>query len=72
MSGNKYSSSIFTTSTDNASKFIKEVKSSYVTVNTSPTIERLLDIKQRDLVLEKTIIYPVEFKFDGNNTNINL
>ena len=65
--GNKYSSSIFTASPNNASKFIKEVKSKIVTVNTSPTIERIIDIKQNDLVNEKTIIYPLTFKFSKNN-----
>ena len=47
--GSKYSSAIFTTSTENASKFVKEVKSKIVTINTSPTIERIIDIKQKDL-----------------------
>jgi len=70
--GSKYSSAIFTTSTENASKFVKEVKSKIVTINTSPTIERLIDIKQSDLVKEKTIIYPFNFKLDGTNTNIEL
>ena len=65
--GNKYSSSIFTASPNNASKFIKEVKSKIVTVNTSPTIERIIDTKQNDLVNEKTIIYPLTFKFSKNN-----
>lgn len=65
--GNKYSSSIFTAFPNNASKFIKEVKSKIVTVNTSPTIERIIDIKQSDLVNEKTIIYPLTFKFSKNN-----
>lgn len=59
--GSRYSSAIFTSSNFNASKFIREVKSSIVTVNTSPTIERICDIKQLDLVYEKTIIYPYEF-----------
>lgn len=60
--GSRYSAAIFTKSKENASKFIKEVKSKIVTVNTSPTIERILDIKQRDLVNEKTVIYPYDFK----------
>ena len=33
----------------NASKFIREVKSKIVTVNTSPTIERIIDINQNNL-----------------------
>ena len=59
--GSRYSSAIFTTSSENASKFIKEVKSKIVTVNTSPTIERIIDIEQKDLINEKTIIYPFNF-----------
>ena len=56
--GNRYSASIFTNSKENASKFIKEVKSKIVTINTNPLIERIIDIKESDLGLEKTIIYP--------------
>mgnify|MGYP004642438043 FL=1 len=70
--GSKYSSAIFTTSTENASKFIKEVKSKIVTINTSPTIERIIDIKQKYLINEKTIIYPFNFKLDGNSNNVEL
>lgn len=74
--GSSYSSAIFTTSNENASRFISEVKSKIITVNTSPTIERIIDIKQRDLVNEKTIIYPVGFKIDNSkkikqSTNLN-
>lgn len=46
---------------ENAPKFVKEVKSKIVTVNTSPTIERIIDIEQKDLINEKTIIYPFNF-----------
>lgn len=70
--GSKYSSAIFTNSNENASKFIKEVKSKIVTINTSPTIERIIDIKQTDLINEKTIIYPSNYKFDNNTININI
>lgn len=70
--GNRYSSAIFTSSTKNASKFIKQVKSKIVTINTSPTIERIIDIKQSDLTIEKTIIYPVSFKFDGNSDIVQI
>lgn len=69
--GSKYSSAIFTTSTENASKFVKEVKSKIVTINTSPTIERIIDIKQTDLINEKTIIYPFSFNLDGTNIKIS-
>ena len=70
--GSKYSSAIFTSSPENASKFVKEVKSKIVTINTSPTIERILDIKQKDLTNEKTIIYPFNFNLDGKRDNIEL
>lgn len=60
--GSRYACSIFTNDSNAASKFIKEVKSSIVTVNTSPTIERIIDIKQDSLYKEKTIIYPYNFE----------
>lgn len=60
--GSRFSTSIFTDSGDNAIKFIRDIKSKTVTVNTSPTIERIMDIKQTDLTIEKTIVYPMEFK----------
>lgn len=62
--GNKYGCSIFTNSVSNASKFLSEINSKIVTVNTSPSIERLIDIKQDDLVSIKTIIYPLSFKIE--------
>lgn len=68
--GNRYAASIFTTSEANASEFIKKVKSKIVTVNTSPTIERMIDINQADLVNEKTIIYPMSYKFDKTTQKI--
>jgi len=70
--GNRYSTSIFTSDEYNASKFIKEIKSKIVTINTSPTIERIIDIKQKDLINEKTIIYPFSFKLDGNSEKVEL
>lgn len=70
--GSKYSTAIFTTSNENASKFIKKVKSKIVTVNTSPTIERIIDINQRDLITEKIIIYPFNFVLTGNSENIRI
>ena len=70
--GSNYSSSIFTTSKENASKFIKEVKSKIVTINTSPTIERIIDIKQNDLINTKIIIYPFNFKLDDNVVKFEL
>lgn len=70
--GSNYSSSIFTKSKENASKFIKEVKSKIVTINTSPTIERILDINQNDLINKKIIIYPFNFKLDDNIVKVEL
>lgn len=70
--GSKYSTSIFTNDPQIASVFLNEIKSNQVLVNTSPTIEHLLDIKQSDLYLEKTIIYPISNKLDGTSTQINI
>lgn len=70
--GSRYSTAIFTDNSDNAAKFIRKVKSRQVVVNASPTIERICDIKQEDLCLEKTIIYPMGFKFDGSYEEINI
>ena len=58
--GSGYSSSIFTNDKNNASNFLHNVKSKIATVNTSPTVERICDIKQQDLMTEKTIIYPID------------
>jgi gamma-glutamyl phosphate reductase len=69
--GSKYSSAIFTTSKENASKFINEVKSKRTSINVSPTIERIIDIKQTDLINEKTIIYPLNFKINSRSDNLN-
>lgn len=70
--GNRYSSAIFTSNSLNASKFINEVKSKIITINTSPTIERILDIKQTELMNEKIVIYPLSFNFDNSGVKINL
>ena len=56
--GSRYSSTIFTEDNLNAARFINKVKSKIVTVNTSPNIHSVFDIKESDLALEKTIIYP--------------
>lgn len=64
--GNRYAAAIFTNSNDNANKFTREVKASIVTVNTSPTIERILDIKQESLLKEKIVIYPNNYKIKNS------
>ena len=56
--GSGYSASIFTSNTDNASLFVKNIESKNVLINTSPTIINELDITQKDLINEKTIVVP--------------
>ncbi len=63
----KYSSSIFTEDEENASLFLKSIHSKNVFVNTSPTLEQQLDIKQEDLLKEKVIIMPNNIKIDYSN-----
>ena len=70
--GSRYSTSIFTNSSEIASKFLQEIKSKQVLVNTSPMIEPILDIKQNSLYNEKTIIYPVTNKTDGSRVEIDI
>ena len=70
--GGKYSSSIFTSDSNNAGIFIRDVKSKHVFVNTSPTYERSLDVKQEDLLREKSILLPNIYKFDGSKVDINI
>ena len=52
-----YSSSIFTKNPVNANKFLKLVKSKYVFVNASPTLERTLDISENNLLYVKQVMY---------------
>lgn len=56
--GSRYSSAIFTENNESAEYFIKNIKSKIQTINTSPTIERIIDISVQNLMIEKTIIYP--------------
>ena len=52
-----YSSSIFTKNPVNANEFLKLVKSKYVFVNASPTLERTLDISENNLLYVKQVMY---------------
>ncbi len=70
--GSKYSAAIFTKSPQNASNFMANVKSKMVTVNTSPTIERILDIEQKDLFKEKIVVYPLTFIVNDHGEKIEL
>lgn len=71
-SGSRYSVAIFTEDKENASRFIQEIKSKIVTVNTSPSIERIIDIKQSELINEKTIIYPFDYKINKSQNEIEI
>lgn len=51
-----YSSSIFTSNPDNANMFSKLVKSKNIFVNTDPTLERIFDISEEDLLYTKQVI----------------
>lgn len=53
----KYSSSIMTKDKENASKFLKMVKSKNVFINASPTVERSLDIDEGKLTCLKQVMY---------------
>ncbi len=65
-----YSSAIFTSNNENASRFLKEVNSKNVMVNTSPTLEQALDIKEEDLLRKKNLIMPNIYKLDGKRIEV--
>lgn len=60
-----YSCSIFTKDKAHIAQFLKEVKAKNVFANISPTVERKMDFNQSDLVREKTIGLPINYKIDS-------
>lgn len=53
-----YSSSIFTDNNQNASVFLREVKTDNVSVNSSPLIQNIVDIDIDLLITKKNMFYP--------------
>lgn len=53
-----YSSSIFTDNNQNASVFLREVKTDNVSVNSSPLIENIVDVDINLLISRKNMFYP--------------
>lgn len=53
-----YSSSIFTDNNQNASAFLREVKTDNVSVNSSPLIEKIVDVDINLLLKKKNMLYP--------------
>ena len=53
-----YSSSIFTDNNQNASAFLREVKTDNVSVNSSPLIENIVDVDVNLLLAKKKMFYP--------------
>ena len=53
-----YSSRIFTSDNQNASQFLKEIKSKNVAVNSSPLIEDFLNVDINEFLIVKNMIYP--------------
>lgn len=60
-----YSCSIFSKDEAHIAKFLREVKAKNVFANISPTVERKMDFNQSDLVREKTIGLPINYKIDS-------
>lgn len=71
-SGSNYAASIFTNDNESASLFLKKVNSNNVMLNSSPTLQQQLNIKQEDLLKEKEMFMPNIYKFDGNRIDIEL
>lgn len=53
-----FASSIFTKDKENASKFLKNIKSKNIFVNTSPTINYNIDITEENLLKNKNVFMP--------------
>ena len=53
-----YSSSIFTDNNQNASEFLREVKTDNISVNSSPLIENIVDVDINLLLARKNMFYP--------------
>lgn len=53
-----YSSSIFTDNNQNASEFLRKVKTDNVSVNSSPLIENIIDVDINVLLAKKNMFYP--------------
>ena len=53
-----YSSSIFTNNNQNASEFLRKVKTDNISVNSSPLIENIADIDINLLLIKKNMFYP--------------
>lgn len=53
-----YSSSIFTANNQNASRFLREVKTDNVSVNSSPLVENIVDVDINLLLTKKNMFYP--------------
>ena len=63
-----YSSSIFTDNNQNASVFLREVKTDNVSVNSSPLIENIVDVDVNFLLAKKNMFYPNPLA-DGTEKN---
>ena len=62
--GTNYSSGIFTNDSENGVRFLKEIKSDFVSVNASPFVEKYDLINIKELIKEKTVYYPFAFNSD--------
>lgn len=63
-----YSSSIFTNNYQNASIFLREIKTDNISVNSSPLIEGIIDIDINLFLIRKNMFYPSPLA-DGTENN---
>lgn len=65
-----YSSSIFTNNSQNASDFLREVKTDNISVNSSPLIKEIVDIDINLFVIKKNMFYPNPLADSGEKNKI--
>ena len=63
-----YSSSIFTNNYQNASIFLREIKTDNISVNSSPLVEGIIDIDINLFLIRKNMFYPSPLA-DGTENN---
>lgn len=67
-----YSSSIFTNNNQNASDFLREIKTDNISVNSSPLIKDIVDIDINLFVIKKNMFYPNPLVFNNDKNKVEI
>lgn len=67
-----YSSSIFTNNNQNASDFLREIKTDNISVNSSPLIKDVVDIDINLFVIKKNMFYPNPLVVNNDKNKVEI